>query len=230
MTSYLSGDGVLSVEAPLPVPEEVVPEKTVIPIQVGKEKVEEKDAQMEEHARREEESDPADPFRVNRQASGEEPEYGDTAQQAPGVVPTEPVAGAGEEAGHPGDEHLSPEQQDEIRPAGGVLQEPLKQKPIEDRDREDPQGHPMQREELGEVDSEASGAVAQEQLDEPVQEGAVQKDAEGEFMEGPPGPSEECPPERAKPDSAQSEKYQSPELEVLEGQDIEQAEEPPTKS
>uniref|UniRef100_A0A8C9V6W5 SHSP domain-containing protein n=1 Tax=Scleropages formosus TaxID=113540 RepID=A0A8C9V6W5_SCLFO len=33
MTSYLSGDGVLSVEAPLPVPEEVVPEKTVIPIQ-----------------------------------------------------------------------------------------------------------------------------------------------------------------------------------------------------
>ncbi|KAL4636080.1 retinitis pigmentosa 1-like 1 protein [Arapaima gigas] len=36
ITSYLSGDGVLSVEAPLPAPEEVVPQKIVIPVQVEK--------------------------------------------------------------------------------------------------------------------------------------------------------------------------------------------------
>ncbi|XP_048851835.1 heat shock protein 67B1 [Brienomyrus brachyistius] len=220
MRSYLSGDGVLSVEIPLAASGDLGQQKTVIPVQVGerpvslKEEDEEKvekmvEGRVEGSSSEDKNSEVTDSPTAATQASGEEPGVEDPQPQIPGIISAgspegqqgEQPAGTGEGAAGPSDQKVPLEQAAGDQDAGGSIQREEEQGPfgVEKDD--------TQQEAWGQPESPEQPGLAQRE-----QEGIIQKEAALQASEEPPA-------EGVKPVPSQSDAAQHPELDVLEKHD-----------
>ncbi|XP_023668140.1 uncharacterized protein [Paramormyrops kingsleyae] len=232
MRSYLSGDGVLSVEITLAASGDLAPQKTVIPVQVGEspaplkeegeEKVEKKKVEgtVEGSSSEDKMSEVTDSPTAATQASGEEPGVEEPQPQIPGVISAESPggqqgeqpAGTGEGAAGPSDQQVPSEQVAGDQDVGGSIQRQEEQRSfgVEKDD--------TQQEAWGQPESPEQPGLAQRE-----QEGIIQKEAALQASEEPPA-------EGVEPVPSQSDTSQHPELDVLEKQDAEPAVEQFTKS